>query len=93
MNALPALDVRLVDAILALVAVEAIALVWLRRRRGRGPTALQSLTFLGSGAALLLALRAVLAGWPTWAPLGALAVAGLAHVAHLTADGRRRSGP
>jgi hypothetical protein len=89
---LPRFDVSLIDAILALVACEAMALTWLRRRRARGPTVTQTLTFLGSGAALLLALRAVLAGWPTWAPLLALAVAGLAHVAHLTADVRRRGG-
>ena len=93
MSALPVFDARLVDAILALVALEAIALVWLRGRRGCGPTVLQSLTFLGAGAALLLALRAELAGWPTWAPLAALSVAGLAHVAHLIADARRRGGP
>ncbi len=90
---LPNLDVRLVDAVLALVAVEAVALVWLRRTRGRGPTAMQTLTFLASGAGLLLALRAVLAGWPRWAALAALAVAGLTHVAHLTTDARRARGP
>jgi hypothetical protein len=81
--------VRLVDAILALVAVEALALLWWRRARGRGPPVVQSLAFLGSGAALLLALRAALGGWPAWVALGALLLAGVAHVVHLGLDGRR----
>jgi hypothetical protein len=93
MSALPAFDEHLVDAILALVAVEAVVLVWLRRTRGRGPTAIQTLSFLASGAGLLLALRAVLAGWPSWAPLVALAVSGMTHVVHVTADARRAHGP
>lgn len=86
MSALPAFDARLVDAILALVAMEAVALIWLRRARRRGPTANQALSFLGSGAALLLALRAALSGWPAWVALAALLAAGVAHVVHLLLD-------
>jgi hypothetical protein len=54
---------------------------------------MQTLSFLASGAGLLLALRAVLAGWPSWAPLVALAVSGMTHVVHVTADARRAHGP
>ena len=88
MSVLPAFDVRLVDALLALVALEAVALTWLRVARGRGPRVAQALTFLAAGAGLLLAVRAALAGWPAWVALAALAGAGMAHVAHLVVDAR-----
>jgi hypothetical protein len=88
LNLLPAFDARLVDAILALVAIEAVALVWRRRVRGRGPTTSQTLSFLGSGAALLVALRGTLAGWPVWVALAALLAGGMAHVVHLLLDAR-----
>jgi hypothetical protein len=90
---LPAFDAHLVDAILALVAVEAVALVWLRRARGRGPTTIQTLSFLGSGAALLLALRGALSGWPVWLELAMLLAAGVAHIVHLLLDARARAEP
>ena len=78
-----------VDAILALVAVEAVVLVALRRLGRRVPTVGQTVTFLGAGAALLVAVRAALAGWPTWVALAALALAGLAHALHVSLDARR----
>lgn len=78
-----------VDAILALVALEAVVLVALRQVGRRVPTVGQTVTFLGAGAALLVAVRAALAGWPTWVALGALAVAGVAHALHVTLDARR----
>ena len=57
---------RIVDAILGLVAVEAVALLVLRRWTGRGPAPIALLSNLASGAALMLALRAALvqAAWP-----------------------------
>jgi hypothetical protein len=73
---------HLVDAILLLVAVEALGLIlWSRRARGVWPLAL--LCNLTSGAALMLALRGALtgAGWPVIA--GCLALAGLAHLTEM----------
>jgi hypothetical protein len=74
---------RLVDAVLCIVAVEAVALAVRRRRTGRGPALGPLLAFLGSGAALLVALRAALAGAPAWTVPAALAAAGLLHLRHL----------
>lgn len=72
-----------VDLILALVAVEVVALLWLRRRTGRGPDPLGLLANAVAGAGLLVALRAALAeAGPTWIA-AALAVAGAAHLADL----------
>ncbi len=72
---------RIVDAILALVAAEALLLAWFARRRGMAPAAL--LANLGSGAALMLALRAALtgSGWPVIA--GWMLAGLLAHLADL----------
>ena len=53
---------RIVDLILALVLLEAIALVWLRAKRGAGPGLLALGGNLAAGACLLLALRGALAG-------------------------------
>ena len=87
MPAIPLLTV--VDAILLLVALEGAVLVAWRARTGRGPALAQLASFLGAGAALLVALRAALAGWPLWVSLLALAAAGAAHAAHLALDSRR----
>lgn len=71
---------RVVDLILALMVVEAVALglLWARTARGVPPIAL--IVNLGAGALLLLALRAALthAGTATMASF-----LGLALVAHL----------
>ncbi|MEH3116989.1 MAG: hypothetical protein PGN25_05090 [Methylorubrum populi] len=74
---------RIVDAILVLVALEALLLLGLRMRLGRGPAAGALLSNLASGAALMLALRAALVGavWPVVA--GWLSAALLAHVAEM----------
>lgn len=73
----------LVDVILALVVVEVAALVWFRRRTGRGPEPLGLLATAAAGGCLLLALRAALADAdPIWIA-AALAGAGLAHLADL----------
>ena len=84
----PTFGTTLVDAILALVAAEAVVLVALRAWRARGPTVAQTLSFLGAGAALLVAVRAALAGWPAWAALAALLVGGVAHATHVVLDAR-----
>lgn len=74
---------RIVDVALALVALEAAALLAWRWRRSRGPSSLALIGNLASGAFLMLAVRAALtdADWTIVAAclLGAL----LAHLADL----------
>ncbi len=55
-------DGRIVDLILALMVLEAMALAIYRRRTGRGVGIRSLLVNLGAGAALLLTLRAVMTG-------------------------------
>jgi uncharacterized membrane protein len=71
---------RLVDLILIVVLLEAVALLlyWHRAQRGIGPFDL--LPNLCAGAFLLLALRATLAGSGWRTASFCLAVAGLAHL-------------
>jgi hypothetical protein len=71
---------RLVDLILVVVVLEAVALLvyWLRARRGVAPFDL--LPNLCAGACLLLALRATLAGSGWMLASLFLAAAGLAHL-------------
>jgi hypothetical protein len=78
---------RIVDAILLLVAGEALVLAWLRRRGALGGRALAPLLAnLASGAALMLALRGALTG-AAWTGTAAWLLAGL--VAHLADLGLR----
>ena len=85
---------RIIDVILALVALEALLLAWLGRRGGPPLPAL--LANLASGAALMLALRAALVG-SGWIVVAGWLLAGLvAHLADLglrfrTATAQRRS--
>jgi hypothetical protein len=80
---------RIVDFVLLLVAAEAAALAWHSRRTGRGVPANEALAFLLSGACLLLALRAALAG-RSWVWIAApLAAAGVAHLVDLRLRWRR----
>ena len=78
-----------VDLALVLVAVEAGFLAWHRRRTGGGVPLGETIAFLASGACLLLALRAALAGasweWMALPMAGALA----AHLADLALRWRR----
>lgn len=72
---------RIVELILLFVVLESIGLILWRRRAARGPSARALLANLGAGAALLLALRACLAGadWPwiaLWLTLALAAHAG-----------------
>ena len=71
-----------VDAVLAILVVEAVVLAIVLARRPRGPRFLALLPNLLAGLFLLLAVRAGLAG-ATVPLLGCLACAGLAHVADL----------
>ena len=65
------------DLALAMLAAEAVLIVWLRRSR-RGEALLEFGPFLLAGAALMIALRAALVGWPHAVILAALTVAGVA---------------
>ena len=71
---------HIVDLILALMLLEAVALMVLRARTGHGLPTSQVLVTLLSGAALMLALRAALVGM-NWAVVAACLFAGL--VLHL----------
>jgi hypothetical protein len=71
---------RIVDAILALVGIEAIALILIRMKTGRGLRARDLVAGLLPGVGLLLALRAALLG-AAWRNIAAcLACALLAHL-------------
>jgi hypothetical protein len=74
---------RLIDWIIGLVALEALALLAWRAKSGRGPAPLALIGNLLAGAFLLLALRNALAGASaTWIAF-CLAAALAAHVADL----------
>ena len=76
-------DGRIVDAILALVALQYAALCAYRWRTGRGLGPLDLFFNLGAGAALLLALQAGLRG-ADWTTIAAFLLLGLAaHLADL----------
>lgn len=80
---------RIVDLILGLMLLEALALVAWRRATGGGLPITGVLTNLAAGACLLLALRAALGGHG-WELVGAWLGAGLgAHVADLRGRWRR----
>ena len=74
---------RIVDLILALVALEAVLLIAFRRRRIRGPTRTDLLAMLVPGIFLMLALRGALidAHW-TWIA-GCLFLSLISHVTDL----------
>jgi hypothetical protein len=76
-------DVRIVDAIIALVAIEAVVLVLWRALTGGGLPVAGALANLSSGAALLLALRMALIGASSTSVLALLSVALVAHIADL----------
>ena len=73
----------LIDAIIALVALEALLLTALRAFFGRGPAVAASIANCAAGGGLLLALRAAMADAP-FPVIGACLFAALiAHVADL----------
>lgn len=76
-------DGLIADLVLALLAIEAVALWFWRRRSGRGPALGDVAPFLVAGAGLVLALRAALTAAP-WPYVAApLALSGLAHAVDL----------
>lgn len=77
-------DPRFIDVILALVAVEAVGLLGVRKLSGAGPAPLGFLCTLLAGAFLLLALRFTLAGASAYAIAGCLALGLVAHLADLS---------
>jgi len=76
-------DGSLVDAVIAITLLEALALLIYRALTGKGVAANQFMLNLLSGLSLMVALRLVLAGaW--WGAIAAcLLLAGLLHVADL----------
>lgn len=71
---------RIADIALAVVVLEGLAMIFLKRLSGRGPGLLPVLPFLLAGACLLLAWRTAAAGLPWPLPSGLLAAAGIAHL-------------
>jgi hypothetical protein len=80
---------RIIDLILVMVVLEAAALAVWHRRTGRGVAPGAMAATIGSGAALMLAVRAALVGaWWGWVAMPLLAAL-LAHLVDLR--GRWRS--
>ncbi len=75
---------RIIDLIVALTLLELLALVFYRRRTGRGLEPGALLAMLAPGLMLLIAVRLALTGerWPLIA--GCLALALVAHLIDLT---------
>jgi hypothetical protein len=85
------LDGRAIDAILALLAIEGLALIAWRVVTGGGPHIVTAIVNLVAGACLLLAMRAALTGASTEAIGGYLALACAAHVSDLAGRWRPAS--
>lgn len=81
---------RLIDIILGLMVLEAVALLAWRTRTGRGPSAVAILVNLAAGACLMGALRAAIVGAGAGVILGCLALALVMHVADLAVRLRER---
>ena len=86
-----AVALLLVDALLLLVAFEAVVLALRHRRIGQPPAPRQFIWSLLAGACLMAALHCVLAGYGVVAMAACLAASGLCHAADLRAV-RLRSG-
>jgi hypothetical protein len=84
-------DARMIDAIVALVAVEAIALVALRVFFGLGPALAPFIANLCAGAFLLLAVRSALSGASSLATALCLLAALVAHLLDLAGRWRAAS--
>lgn len=76
------------DLGLALIVLEAALIFW-TRRSGGVRTLLEFGPFLAAGAALMIALRAALVGWPATVIIAALTVAGVAQSVDLALRLRR----
>lgn len=84
---------RIIDLIVALMLVEAVALVVLYRRAGRGIAPPDVLLNLMAGASLMLAVRGVLTGAGASWLLACLGVSLVAHVGDLARRWQRHAGP
>ena len=79
---------RLIDLVLGLMVLEALALGAWRRRTGSGIAPLDLLVNLAAGVALMLAVRTALTGATGWVPVW-LCAALAAHLADLACRWRR----
>jgi hypothetical protein len=75
---------RIVDGILALMAIEAIALILVRKVTNKGIATVDLLVNLAAGMALMLALRAALTGQGWQAVALCLIAALIAHLLDIT---------
>ena len=82
---------HVIDAILALVILEATLLILYYRKTGRGIAPARLLPNLAAGFFLLLAVRLSLGGGPIWALPPSLLGAFAAHIADLVQRWRRNS--
>ena len=80
MQAAAAIDPRFVDIALALIALEAVALLAWRWSSGRGPEPRALVANLLAGASLLVAARGALTGASSLSIGAALAAALVAHI-------------
>ena len=80
---------RAVGLVLGLMVVEAIVLLWMRHRTGRGIPSLELLTTLAAGAMLVLALDAALEGKGLAGATPFLLAALVAHLADIGLRSRR----
>lgn len=80
---------RAVGLVLGLMVVEAVVLLWLRYRTGRGIPPLELLTTLAAGAMLVLALHAALEGRGLAGATPFLLAALVAHLADIAVRSRR----
>jgi hypothetical protein len=69
----------LVDAVVLFTVTEAIVLVWLHRRHGRGVPPGEFLANMASGLSLMFALRAALTDAGPWLVALGLVAAGVLH--------------
>ncbi|MCU0790156.1 MAG: hypothetical protein MUE79_03745 [Nitratireductor sp.] len=86
-------DGWIIDIILGLMALEAVALIALRRSLGRGPSPLEILASLAAGLCLLIALRTALTGGPWQLIAAALAASLVVHLTDMRLRWSRSSAP
>jgi hypothetical protein len=86
-------DGWIIDIILGLMAIEAVALIALRRLLGRGPSRLEILVSLAAGLCLLIALRVALTGGPWQLIAVALAASLVVHLTDLRLRWSRSAAP
>lgn len=80
---------RIIDIILALMALETVALLGFHRATGRGLAPRALLPFMAAGVCLMLALKAALTGGSWQAVAGLLSLAFVAHLADIALRWRR----